>query len=335
MSRITLVMAGNEEGGLEKHVMELANGLVALGHHVSVIAHAKYQARLHVDIQFFAVDLSKGRRNPLVLWQLYHAIQETRPDLIHVHANKAVEMVAFLLSWLKTPSVATLHNKKSKMNAFLKFDRVIAVSQRVASQFADQAKVRVVLNGGQQPAIADTSSKAWPANGIQALAIGRLVAAKGFDVLIDAWKDIPANLWIAGDGPDEQTLQQQIDAAGLTERVQLLGFRSDISELIRQSDIFIISSRNEGGPYTLSEALLLKRPVLSTDVGMVAEVLPPAFICVPDNVTALQQLISQHLQHPEQVQQAFPNIYQFASDELTFEAMLRKTNAVYQELLPA
>ncbi len=334
MSRITLVMAGNEEGGLEKHVVELANGLVGLQHQVSVIAHAKYQDRVHADIQFIAIDLSKGRRNPLVLWQLYHAIQETRPDLIHVHANKAVEMVAFLLKWLKIPSVATLHNKKSRMQAFLKFDRVIAVSQRVANQFADQSSVRVVLNGVQPP-LGETGSKPWPDAAIQALAVGRLVPAKGFDLLVQAWKDIPATLSIAGDGPDEQALQQQIDAAGLSGRIKLLGFRSDIPDLIRQSDVFIISSRNEGGPYTLSEALLLQRPVLSTDVGMVPEVLPAEFVCPAEDVAALQQLIAKHLQHPEQIKQAFPAIYQFANNELTFAAMLRKTNAVYQELLPA
>lgn len=334
MSRITLVMAGNEEGGLEKHVVELANGLVGMQHQVSVIAHSKYQSRLHADIQFIAVDLSKGRRNPVVLWQLYHAIRDSKPNLIHVHANKAIEMVAFLLNWLKVPNVATLHNKKSKMNACLKFDRVIAVSQRVANQFSDQTKVRVVLNGVQPPT-GLVDNKPWPASDIQALAVGRLVPAKGFDLLVQAWKDIPASLWIAGDGPNEQALQQQIDSAGLAERIKLLGFRSDIPDLIRQSDVFIISSRNEGGPYTLSEALLLQRPVLSTEVGMVAEVLSPEFICAAEDVTALHQLITTHLQHPEHMNQAFPAIYQFANDELTFAAMLRKTNAVYQELIPA
>lgn len=332
MSRITLVMAGNEEGGLEKHVVELANGLLALGHQVTVIAHAKYQERLHAGIQFSAIDLSKGRRNPVVLWQLYHAIRDSQPELIHVHANKAVEMVAFLLNWLKLPSVATLHNKKSKMKAFLKFDRVIAVSQRVASQFQDQSKVRVVLNGVQPPA-AQVTEKPWPAENIQALAIGRLVPAKGFDLLIAAWKDVPASLWIAGDGPDQQVLQQQIDAAGLSARVKLLGFRSDIPELLQRSDVFIISSRNEGGPYTLSEALLLKRPVLSTDVGMVAEVLPAQFICAPEDAQALAGLITQHIRQPEQMVQVFPAVYQLAIDELTLDAMLRNTNAVYRELL--
>lgn len=332
MSRITLVMAGNEEGGLEKHVVELANGLLGLQHQVTVIAHGKYQDRLHADIQFNAIDLSKGRRNPVVLWQLYHAIRDSNPDLIHVHANKAVEMVAFLLNWLKLPSVATLHNKKNKMKAFLKFDRVIAVSQRVASQFHDQSKVRVVLNGVQPPA-GKIAQKAWSAEHIQALAIGRLVPAKGFDLLIQAWKDIPANLWIAGEGPDEQALQQQIDAAGLSSRIKLLGFRSDIADLLRQSDVFIISSRNEGGPYTLSEALLLKRPVLSTDVGMVAEVLPAQFVCVPEDAQALAGLIRQHINNPEEMMQVFPAVYQLAIDELTFVAMLRNTDAVYQELI--
>ena len=112
INKITMVMAGDEEGGLEKHVVELSNGLASRGYQVSVIAHEKYKARLSQHIQFVPVDLSKSRRNPLVLWQLFTAIKITQPDILHVQANKAVAMVAPLLKWLKIPSVATLHSRK-------------------------------------------------------------------------------------------------------------------------------------------------------------------------------------------------------------------------------
>ncbi|XID75721.1 glycosyltransferase [Alkanindiges sp. WGS2144] len=335
MARISIVMAGDEEGGLEKHVIELCNGLAAKGEQVSLIAHSKYENRLEKQVTFYPVDLSRGRRNPLVLWQLYQAIKQSRPDVIHAHANKAVSMVAPLLKWLKIPSVATLHNKKNKLDAFKQFDRIITVSQRVAAQFDQQEKVRIVLNG---VSIANSPHRFiknhTEKNPVQALAVGRLVAAKGFDILIQAWQGIDATLKIVGDGPDSNALQAQICSLGLENSIELLGYRQDIPELLAQSDVFIISSRNEGGPYTLAEALLMQTPVLSTDVGMVAEVLPNILICKPNDVSALHKLLKQYLLDLRHLNTLSQPVYQFAQGHLTFDAMLGKTIAVYQELVP-
>ena len=326
-----MVMAGDEEGGLEKHVIEMANGLVQLGHRVSLIAHAKYADRV-VNVNFIPLDLTKSRNNPFILWQLYQAIKKTRADILHAQANKAVAMIAPLLSWLKIPSVATLHNLKKNTQAFNKFDRIIAVSQRVANQFHSQEKIRVVLNGVQPPVHTKQSIGNSP---LQAIAIGRLVEAKGFDLLVEAWKGIEANLWIVGDGPDESTLVNKIKELKLDNQIELLGHRNDINELLQQADVMVISSRNEGGPYTLAEALLQHRPVISTDVGMVAQVLPDTMICPVKDVKALHDLISCHFSNFENLQIESEKIYKLAEQQLTIEAMIKNTVQFYQELIHA
>lgn len=328
--RITMVMAGDEEGGLEKHVVELSNGLADRGYIVTVIAHAKYEQRLSKDIQFLAVDLSQSRRNPLVLWQLYQAIKKSQPNVLHVQAGKAMAMVAPLLKWLNIPSVATVHGIKNNLKAASRFDRIIAVSQRVASCFPESQRVRVIWNGLKPPSQIDKSGSKQ-AN-VQAIAIGRLVSVKGFDVLIAAWQGINAKLWIVGDGPEQQTLSQQIEALGLQHHIELLGYRTDIDILLGRSDVLIISSRQEGGPYTLVEALLTKTPILATDVGMVAEVLPPELICEADNVAALHELLTTYLSDMSTLSKLTEPVYQFAQDHLSFDAMLDNTIAVYQEL---
>ena len=338
-SKITMVMAGNEDGGLEKHVIELSNGLARRGYQVSVIAHVKYKDRLSEHINFLPVDLSKSRRNPMVLWQLFTAIKATQPDILHVQANKAVAMVAPLLRWLNIPAIATLHGIKKTLHAFEGFDRVIAVSQPVALQFKQAAKIRIIHNGAiiQHSVPLKTAQQCTTLNGqnrIQALAIGRLVAVKGFDVLINAWKTIDATLKIVGDGPEYSALQAQIQTLGLSDRIELLGYRDDIAHLLHQADVFIISSRKEGGPYTLVEALLMKIPVLATRVGMVPEILPSDLTCEPDDVSALQVLLQTKLQDIAALNEASMPLYQFAQTHLSFDAMLDKTIAVYQELVP-
>lgn len=147
---ICMVMAGDEEGGLEKHVIELANGLIKLKHRVSLIAHEKYRSRVE-NVQFYSLDLSKSRNNPILLWKLYQTIKSIQADVLHVQANKAVSMIAPMLKWLNVPNVATLHNLKKNIKAFNRYDRIIAVSQRVANQFSSQSKIRVVLNGVKPP----------------------------------------------------------------------------------------------------------------------------------------------------------------------------------------
>lgn len=65
--KITLVMASDEEGGLEKHVLELAAGL-SQAHKVSLIAHQKYQSQVESSVNFVAFDMSGSRYNP---WTKY------------------------------------------------------------------------------------------------------------------------------------------------------------------------------------------------------------------------------------------------------------------------
>ena len=62
--------------------------------------------------------------------------------------------------------------------------------------------------------------------------MGRLVDVKGFDVLIEAWQGIDAQLWIVGDGEQYQVLQQKIKELNLVDKIQLLGYRDDVTELL-------------------------------------------------------------------------------------------------------
>ncbi|RLB74965.1 MAG: glycosyltransferase, partial [Deltaproteobacteria bacterium] len=79
------------------------------------------------------------------------------------------------------------------------------------------------------------------------LAAGRLHVNKGFDVLLQALKLIPdAILWLAGSGPEETALKQLCSDLGLTERVRFLGWRNDVTALMKSSDLFVCPSRHEG-----------------------------------------------------------------------------------------
>lgn len=334
MSRITLVMAGNEEGGLEKHVVELAEGLVQQGLSVSLIAHPKYQARLSSHINFIAVDLAKSRRNPFVLYELYQAIKTLKPDLVHVHGNKAAAMVGSLLKWLKIASVSTLHSRKKNVKMFAPYDCVIAVSQYAAENLQHPC-VRVVHNGVRLPNNINPTQKVIQHEVPQVLAIGRLVEVKGFDLLIKAWKGMPAQLLIAGEGDEYAMLDELIVTEGLQDKVTLLGHRTDVLELLQQSDLHVISSHYEGGPYTLAESLLMHTPVVSTRVGIAPDFIPAEFLCEAGSVKELHDTLIHALAERSVLPSHFQIAFERAQQELTLARMVEQVTVIYEDTIRA
>ena len=103
-----------------------------------------------------------------------------------------------------------------------------------------------------------------------AVAVGRLHRQKGFDLLISAFAQaveagMDWKLLILGEGAERVRLERQVAALGLQARVRLPGFVSNPYPFMRRSNLFVLSSRYEGLPTVLIEALALGLPVVSTD----------------------------------------------------------------------
>lgn len=102
------------------------------------------------------------------------------------------------------------------------------------------------------------------------LAVGRLVHQKGFDLLIDAFSQVTAafpkwSLVIIGDGPERASLQAQIDQKEMSSKVHLIGTTAAMDTWYDRADLFVLSSRYEGFPNVLLEAMAKGRPVVSFD----------------------------------------------------------------------
>ncbi len=97
------------------------------------------------------------------------------------------------------------------------------------------------------------------------ITVGRLDANKNHRLLIDAVRNVDADLWIIGDGELRSSLEQYISESGLEDRVVLLGQRPNPFAYISKADCFVFSSLHEGFPNVLVEALACGLPVISTD----------------------------------------------------------------------
>jgi GalNAc-alpha-(1->4)-GalNAc-alpha-(1->3)-diNAcBac-PP-undecaprenol alpha-1,4-N-acetyl-D-galactosaminyltransferase len=134
------------------------------------------------------------------------------------------------------------------------------------------------------------------------LGIGRLVPQKGFDLLIAAFAGIVARfpdweLIIYGEGPDRARLEQQVRDLGLGARVSLPGTTTNVAGVLRQAGLFVLSSRYEGFPNALAEAMACGVAVVATNCpGASAELIHHGVdgLLVPSgDVNALSQAMSQ------------------------------------------
>jgi glycosyltransferase involved in cell wall biosynthesis len=103
--------------------------------------------------------------------------------------------------------------------------------------------------------------------------IGRLVVEKGYPELFAAMRNVDARLWVIGErlkSDHAQSIDALIEPVQqdpvLSKRVQLLGYRQDVPELLRAADIFTLPSHREGMPRSIIEAMLSGLPVVATDI---------------------------------------------------------------------
>lgn len=338
--KIIQLMAGDEEGGMEKHVVELTNALAAAGDSLSLIAHPKYATRVDQRVSFVPLDLTRSRRNPIMLWQLLRIIRKRNPDVIHAQGGKAMDSLARLKRWLPMPLVGTVHNRKRRHRGIGAFSVIVTVSRGLAEAIS-HPRVEIVYNGianapgtaASEPLAADYWTGCWAGSAARRwLAVGRLVPAKGFDTLVEAFASVvDGHLLIAGDGPQLETLNRLIREKSLTDRISLLGHRNDIPRLMNACDALVIASRREGFSYVFAEALMQGVPVVSTDVPIPNEVLPAELICPPDDPQALARLIN----GLDPSARCHGDARAFAREQLTIAAMVDRTRLVYRNAVAA
>jgi glycosyltransferase involved in cell wall biosynthesis len=172
-------------------------------------------------------------------------------------------------------------------------DRLIAISPRIRKELLDDYRIgrpeqyHVVPLGfdlDRLTSIGDADRRAAraalgiPAEATVVSTAGRLTAIKRYDLFLDtarlvADRHSEALFLVAGDGELRAALEAQARANGIADRVSFLGWRRDLDTLYAASDVFLLTSRNEGTPVALIESLAAAVPGVSTDVGGVRDVI--------------------------------------------------------------
>jgi glycosyltransferase involved in cell wall biosynthesis len=179
------------------------------------------------------------------------------------------------------------------------------------------------------------------------LTVALLNRCKGHTFLLDALPPVIQKyprlcLALAGDGETAATLRSQARRLGIDSRVRFLGYRHDIPDLLMAADLFVMPSLMEGFCSVLIEAMLAGRPIVTTTVGGIPEVVgsggsttePVAWTVPPRDSAALGAAILDALGSPRDRSERGLRGRQRALTHFTVELMVEKTLEVYRELLP-
>ena len=296
----SLVLAGAER--LVVHLLEyidrerFAPVCICLANPVGSHLEARVQ-QLGIPLYF----LGKGDKMSLkVLSRLDALFRQYRPAVVHTHLL-ALNYAYPLMIRYRTPArVYTIHSlaerdigrrtgpivralafryRVGKVVPVAIAEEVRATIQRVYG-YLDPPLIPNGIPTDEYAPDADRRRRWRERHGLEPEAIvlthvGRFAPPKNHALLIEAFAQVrthtPLYLLLVGGGELEDAVRQQVVELGLQERVRFLGVRADVADILRASDVFVLSSRWEGNPMSVMEAMAAGLPVVSTAVGGVPE----------------------------------------------------------------
>lgn len=328
---IVQFMASSAYGGAEKVFVELANALA--GRHTVtalLLRNTAYKQRFSGAVQLVELKSNPTSHNPFLHLEIYSVLRSLGPDLVHSHAAKASELVAKVNRLLHLPHLATKHNdRRGRIFNSLAWVSTVSAKAQASVRARKGAQVRVIYNGVVEEQVAPGVKDEI----FTILAVGRLDPIKGFDLLIRQVHALPFpfRLRIVGEGPERDRLAAQIMAAGLGDKVELLGFRDDIAQLMADAHLVVVSSHQEGGPKVMIEALFYADLLIATPVGAVVEVLPAVFQAEQHQLGAkLSDVWDNYAAYVEQ----FQRLRQEKKELFAFSRIVDQYISLYQEIIP-
>ncbi|PQJ41022.1 hypothetical protein BTN98_05055 [Photobacterium aquimaris] len=160
--------------------------------------------------------------------------------------------------------------KISRQVAAFCCDDVITLTETDKNIWLKNARCRANITAISNPASFELSQPRQSVNSKIAISAGRLTYQKGFDFLLDAWALVIKQrqdwkLRIVGSGEDEAALKAQAEKLGLTNHIEWISHVSDMKEQYQLADLYVMSSRFEGLPMVLLEAISSGLPLVSFD----------------------------------------------------------------------
>jgi glycosyltransferase involved in cell wall biosynthesis len=302
--RVLHVIAPASFGGLEQVVLQLATGRAARGLPTEVLALVAEGSATPPLVEMLQ---QSGVRTTLLrsAHRAYRAEQKAiqaaasafSAEVVHTHGYRPDVLAASPARKARSALVSTAHGftgggMKNRLFEWLErrawrgFDVVVAVSgplhERLVRSGVPEAVLHTCPNAwsGNEPLdrAAARSRLRLPASDRLVGWVGRLSGEKGPDVMVRALAQLPADIGLVmiGDGRERGALTLLANELGVSARITWAGSVHDAGRCMAAFDAFALSSRTEGTPMVLLEAMAARAPIVATAVGGVPDVVTPA-----------------------------------------------------------
>lgn len=368
---LILLTTGLDPDGAENQLVQMALRLKARGWAVKVVSMLPPTASSATLVELLqggqvpleTLNMQRGSADLGALWRLAGLLRREKPQVLHahmVHANLLARLVRLLAP--VPVVVTTAHNidegSRLRERAYRLTDGLANITTQVSQAGLERYialgitpahKMRFIPNGVDthryQPDARVRQQKRdelglgseflW-------LAAGRLTEAKDFPNLLHAFVKVHqaqpmARLMIAGQGELKEELHKLAAELGLGSTVRWLGRRSDLGDLMRAADAYVMSSAWEGMPLVLLEATAIGLPVVATNVGGNREVVQDGqtgFLVPAKDSSALAQAMLKFMALPLPARAAMGQAGRaFILQHYDLERVMDQWEALYAELL--
>ncbi|GAA6204819.1 glycosyltransferase [Thalassotalea sp. SU-HH00458] len=343
-------------GGLEKVIANLITYSTQYDvEHIIVSLTGDVTMREQIPLPVKVIILDKRAGNDLISHKkLYKLLKELRPKAINTYNFGTIE---YHLTAKLAGVPVRVHSdhgrggdhpqgKNQLHNLFRRFvanfiTEYIVVSYDLYewvcnSLKINNRKVTLIFNGVDIPLKPKKINKKFNTY----VTVGRLDRIKNQQLMIEAFgeainkdENFSNNvLNIVGDGPIYHQLESHIKRLGLTQSIKLLGYRDNITDILNESDVFLLSSVYEAMPMTILEAMANKTPVICTDVGGISQFISEkeAWLIESENKEEFSNQLLELVELNERIEQKINAAFDLVKNHYSVEQMVQHYLNKYQ-----
>ena len=341
-------------GGAEKVVARTVRKLSPAKYNITVAALKKGSGRLISELEasnVSAIDLGmRFKYDITVIWKLYSLLKRERIDLIYAYLFHPIFLSRIIGRIAKIPIILSSERVTSDAENLLRLklnkltckysDKITTVSQTVYKSYKvigiPESKLLTIYNGIEVDRFICKAFQRRTNNSYIIGCTGRLHSKNGYKYLIEAaniLRNFNLRYRFIGDGEEMIALKQQVAKMKLDNRIEFLGYRSDIPEQLTTLDIYVQPSIYEGMPNSVLEAMASGLPVIATNVGGTPEVVidnQTGFLIPPKDPSAIAEKIMYIIEHPNLVKQIGQNARAYIEKTFSVDSMVKKTDDLFE-----
>ena len=361
--RVLSVIAPGPTGGAETVVRSLSSAQSAAGHRVVVAAcwcRGEERPPLVDELRSDGVEVREivvpHRRYLSELDRLRQMLRSITPEVVHTHGYRSDVLGGAAARLEGLPSISTVHGftggglknrlfERLQAAAYRVFERVVAVSDPLAATLRERGvpdgKIVVLPNAWSRDVDCLPCGEArrelnLPRGETVLGWVGRVSEEKGLDVAVRALSRVEGvHLAVIGDGPRTAAVKRLGRELGVAERVHWCGRVPDAARLFSVFDLYVLSSRTEGTPMAVFEAMAAGVPVVAAQVGGVPEQIDEAtgYPVAPEDPGGLARAVRRAIEDPADARSRASRARSRLRDRFGRDAWVQAYSDVYREAI--